>query len=145
MRKTKLTLLLLAAMLAGVCIGFFTNSAIIRARIQKYSRMPANMPQHLTDRLAHRLGLNPEQQAQVLSVFLAYESRMEQTREESRAMIDALIEEVRTEIAQYLTPEQQEIHKQLLAEMDQRHRDRKALLRALSPPPPTNSTAHGGK
>ena len=33
MRKTKLTLLLLAALLVGVCIGFYANNAIIQARM----------------------------------------------------------------------------------------------------------------
>lgn len=130
-KKTQLALLLLTALLAGACMGFLTNSAIIKARIQKYSQLPANMPQHITDRLTQRLDLSPAQQAQVLSVFMAYESRMEETREQNRALIDALIEEVRVEIAQYLTPAQQEEHKKLLAEMGQRHRERKALLRAF--------------
>ncbi|NCA83017.1 MAG: hypothetical protein EOM72_09775 [Opitutae bacterium] len=139
MRKTKLTLLLLAALLAGVCLGFFGNSAIIRARIQKFSQIPANMPEHITGKLTERLGLNPEQQQQVLAVFKAYETRMEETRQQRRALIDALLEEVRVEIAQHLTPEQQEAHKQMLAEMNQRHRDARALMRAFPPPAATNA------
>ena len=140
MRKTKLTLLLLAALLVGVCIGFFGNSAIIKARVQKYSQIPANMPEHITAKLTDRLDLNAEQQQQVLAVFKAYEGRMEETRQQRRALIDALLEEVRVEIAKYLTPEQQEEHKQLLVEMDQRHRDTRALIRAFPPPAATNST-----
>ena len=54
-------------------------------------------------------------------------------------LIDALLEEVRVEIAQYLTPEQQEEHKKMLAEMDQRHRDARALMRAFPPPAATNA------
>ena len=34
MRNTKLILLLLAALLIGMCAGFYINSAIIRARIR---------------------------------------------------------------------------------------------------------------
>ena len=139
MRKTKLTLLLLAALLVGVCLGFFGNSAIIRARIQKFSQIPANMPEHITAKLTERLDLNDEQQRQVLAVFKAYETRMEETRQQRRALIDALLEEVRVEIAQYLTPEQQEEHKKMLAEMDQRHRDARALMRAFPPPAATNA------
>ena len=55
MRKTKLTLLLLAALLVGVCLGFFGNSAIIRARIQKFSQIPANMPEHITAKLTESI------------------------------------------------------------------------------------------
>ena len=139
MRKTKLTLLLLAALLVGVCLGFFGNSAIIRARIQQFSQIPANMPEHITAKLTERLDLDATQQQQVLAVFKAYETRMEETRQQRRALIDALLEEVRVEIAQYLTPEQQEEHKKMLAEMDQRHRDARALMRAFPPPAATNA------
>ena len=139
MRKTKLTLLLLAALLVGVCLGFFGNSAIIRARIQKFSQIPANMPEHITAKLTERLELDATQQQQVLAVFKAYETRMEETRQQRRALIDALLEEVRVEIAQHLTPEQQEEHKKMLAEMDQRHRDARALMRAFPPPAATNA------
>ena len=138
MRKTKLTLLLLAALLVGVCLGFFGNSAIIKARIRRYSQIPANMPEHITGKLAERLDLTEQQQQQVLAVFQAYEGRMEETRQQRRALIDALIEEVRLEIAQYLTPAQQEEHKKMLAEMDQRRHDNRALRRAFPSPAPTN-------
>ncbi len=139
MRKTTLTLLLLAALLVGVCLGFFGNSAIIRARIQKFSQIPANMPEHITAKLTERLDLDATQQQQVLAVFKAYETRMEETRQQRRALIDALLEEVRVEIAQHLTPEQQEEHKKMLAEMGQRHRDARALMRAFPPPAATNA------
>ena len=139
MRKTKLTLLLLAALLVGVCLGFFGNSAIIKARIQKYSQIPENMPEHITGKLTERLDLNPEQQAQVLAVFKAYEGRMEETRQQRRALIEALMEEVRLEVAKHLTSAQQEEHKKMLAEMDQRRRDDRALLRAYPPNAPTNN------
>ena len=140
MRKTKLTLLLLAALLVGVCLGFFGNSAIIKARIQKYSQIPENMPEHITAKLTERLDLDAEQQVQVLAVLKAYEGRMEETRQQRRALIDALLEEVRLEIAKHLTPEQQAEHKKMLEEMDQRRRDTRALIRAYPPSESTNST-----
>ena len=64
MPKTKLILLLLAALLTGVCLGFFGNSAIIRARIRHFSQIPENMPRHITARLTERLHLDPQQQEQ---------------------------------------------------------------------------------
>ncbi len=134
MKKTKLTLLLLAALLVGVCIGFFGNSAIIRARIQKYTEVPTNMPARITEKLTKRLHLDPTQQEQVLAVFMTYEPRMKENREQSRANFNALLEEMRQQIAQHLTLEQQEEHKKILAEMDQRLQENRALLRAFPPP-----------
>jgi hypothetical protein len=145
MKKTKLALLLLTALLAGVCIGFFTNNAIIRARIRQYSQMPANMPEHITQKLTERLKLDATQQEQVRAVFVAYEARMSETREKSRSMFDSLLAEMSLQIDQYLTPAQKEEHLKLLAELDQRHRDTRALLRAFPPPAPKPAAANGGK
>ena len=131
MRKTKLTLLLLAALLTGVCLGFFGNSAIIRARIARFSQIPHNMPQHITDKLTERLELDAAQQEKVLAVFMAYEPRMKENREQSRANFNALLEEMRQQIAQHLTPEQREEHKKMLAELDQRMQENRALMRAF--------------
>lgn len=139
MRKSQLILLLLAALLVGVCIGFFTNSAIIRARIHRFSQVPANMPEHITNRLTRRLGLDDEQRRQVLAVFQKHEGRMKETREQSRALIDAMIEEVRMEVALHLTPAQQEEHKKILAELRARKENTRALTRAVQPATSTNS------
>ena len=134
MRKTKLTLLLLAALLAGVCIGFFGNSAIIRARIKRFSEIPTDMPAHITEKLTKRLHLDSTQKEQVLAVFVAYEPRMKENREQSRANFNALLEEMRQQIAQCLTPEQQAEHRKMLAELDQRMQENRALMRAFPPP-----------
>ena len=136
MRKTKLTLLLLAALLLGVCIGFFGNSAIIRARIKRFSEAPVNMPAHIAEKLTKRLHLDSTQHEQILAVFMAYEPRMRENREQSRAHFQALLEEMRQQIAQHLTPEQQEEHKKMLAELDRRMQENRALMRAFPPPAP---------
>lgn len=133
MKTPKLSLLLLATLLAGVCIGFFGNSAIIRARIRHFSQMPSNMPEHITRKLTERLQLTEDQQEQVLAIFQAYEARMQETRQKSQDMFDSLLGEMSIEIDQYLTPEQKEEHLKLLAELDKRHRDNLALMRAYSP------------
>jgi hypothetical protein len=59
---------------------------------------------------------------------------MKETREKSRSMFDSLLAEMSLQIDQYLTPEQKEEHLKLLAELDQRHREIRALLRAYPPP-----------
>jgi len=139
MKKTKLTLLLLAALLVGVCIGFFTNDAIIRARIRHFSQMPANMPEHVTQKLTERLKLDAAQQEKVRIILVAYDSRMQETRAKSQSMFDSLLAEMSLQIDQYLTPEQKAEHQNLLAELDQRHRDNRALRRAFPPPPATTN------
>ena len=143
MRKTKLTLLLLAALLAGVCIGFYANNAIIQARIRHFSQIPGNMPEHITQKLTERLQLDAEQQKQVLAVFTNYDGKLKETRDQSRAMFDALRQEMTAQIDRYLTPAQVEQHKKILEELDQKHRDNRDLMRAFPPPPPPASTNSG--
>ena len=145
MKTPKLSLLLLAALLVGVCIGFFGNSAMIHARIRHFSQMPANMPEHITQRLTERLQLNDEQQKQVLAVFLAYDARMQETRQKSKDMFDSLLGEMSVEIDQYLTPAQKEERLKLLAELDKRHRDNVALMRAFPPPQPKSQKPNTGE
>ncbi len=142
MPKTKLTLLLLTALLAGVCLGFFGYSAIIRARIRHFSQIPENMPRHITERLTERLQLDAAQQEQVLAVFLAYESRLQESREQSRASFRALRDEMSAEIARHLTPAQAAEHRKMLEELDQRFRENRALLRAFSPSPAQTNTGN---
>ena len=139
MRKTKLTLLLLAALLAGVCIGFYANNAIIQARIRHFSQIPGNMPEHITQKLTERLQLDAEQQKQVLAVFTNYDGKLTETRDQSRAMFDALKQEMTAQIDQDLTPAQVEKHRKILEELDQKHRDNRDLMRAFPPPASTNS------
>ena len=113
----------------------------IRARIRHFSQIPENMPQHITDKLTERLKLDSAQQQQVLAVLTNYDARLTQTREQSRAMFDALMQEMTVQIDQYLTPAQILEHKKMLDELEQRRRDNRALMRAYPPPPPvpTNS------
>lgn len=145
MRKTKLTLLLLAAMLVGVCIGFYGNNAIIQARIRHFSRIPGNLPEHITQKLTERLDLDAAQRAQVLGVFTNYDGRIQETRDQSRAMFEALKREMTAQIDQYLTPEQVEEHRKMLAELDQMRQDNRALRRAMGTPPPGASDAAPAK
>jgi hypothetical protein len=93
------------------------------------------MPEHVTRKLTERLKLDAAQQEKVRAVFVAYDSRMQETRAKSQSMFDSLLAEMSLEIDPYLTPEQKEEHQKLLGELDQRHRDRRALLRAFPPPP----------
>ena len=135
MRNTKLILLLLAALLIGMCAGFYINSAIIRARIRAYNQIPANIPQHVTDRLSKRLDLTPEQCGKILATMQGYQARMDETREKSRAMFDELMAEVFVQIDQHLTPEQQAEHARIQDEISAKRRAARDMRRALTPPP----------
>ena len=130
MPKTKLTLLLLAALLLGACLGFYINDAIIRARIRSYSQIPENMPQHITGLLTKRLDLTPEQQQQVLAVLNSYRDCMAQAREQTRNLFTSLLQEITAEVDQHLTPEQVAEHKKMLDELQKRRQDNHALRRA---------------
>ena len=81
MRKTKLTLLLLAALLVGVCIGFYGNNAIIQARIRHFSQIPGNMPEHITQKLTQRLDLDAGQRAQVFAIVQSFDGRLQEARD----------------------------------------------------------------
>ena len=141
MRKTKLTLLLLAAMLVGVCVGFFAYDAVIRARIRHFSQIPGNMPEHIVARLTERLELDAAQQTAVRAIVQSYDARLQEAREQSRAVLDALFAGMRGEIAVHLTPEQQAEHAKLIAELEQRRQENRALRRALREPPPAPTNA----
>lgn len=136
MKKTKLTLLLLAALLVGVCLGFLGNRAIIRARIARFSRIPGNVPEHIVHKLTERLKLDAAQQEQVRAVVQAHDIRLQEAREQSRATFEALMADMRADVAKHLTPEQQAEHEKLIAELEQRHRQSRDLMRAMRPFPP---------
>ena len=141
MRKTKLTLLLLAALLVGVCIGFYGNNAIIQARIRHFSRIPGNMSEHLTQKLTERLELDAAQQTAVRAILQSYDGRLQEARDQSRATLDALLEGMRSEVAAHLTPEQKIEQAKMIAEFEQRRQADRDLRRALRAPPPTPANA----
>ena len=143
MRKTKLTLLLLAALLVGVCIGFYANNAIIQARIRHFSRIPGNMPEHLTQKLTERLELDAAQQTAVRAILQSYDGRLQEARDQSRATLDALMEGMRSEVAVHLTPEQKIEQAKMIAEFELRRQTDRDLRRALRAPPP--APANSGK
>ncbi len=141
MRTTKLILLLLATLLAGVGIGVLGHTALIRARIRHFSQIPGNVPGHITDQLTRRLGLDAGQQAHVRVILERFDGRLQQARAQSRATFKALLDEMRAEVAALLTSEQRAEHAELLEEIDKRREGTRALRRALRPPPDLNTAA----
>ena len=143
MRKTKLTLLLLAALLVGVCLGFYGNNSIIQARIRHFSRIPGNMSEHLTQKLTDRLELDAAQQEAVRAILLSYDGRLQEARDQSRATLDALLAGMRSEVAAHLTPAQKVEQEKMIAEFEQRRQADRDLRRAMRAPPP--APANSGK
>lgn len=145
MRKIKLTLLLLAALLVGVCLGFYGNHAILQARIRHYSQIPGNLTEHVTQKLTERLELDAVQQEAVRAIVQSYDARLQEARDQSRATLDALFAGMRGEIAVHLSPAQRVEHEKLAAEMEKRRQENRALRRAMAMPSPSASNAAPAK
>jgi hypothetical protein len=84
-RNTKLSLLLLAVFLFGTATGFVANEQVIRWRIARFARNEADMPVHLADKLAKRLGLTAEQRDAAEAAFRAAGEEMREERDRARA------------------------------------------------------------
>lgn len=84
-RNTKLLLLLLAVFLFGTAVGFVANEQVIRWRIARFARNEADMPVHLADKLAGRLGLTAEQRDAAEAAFRAAGEEMREERDRARA------------------------------------------------------------
>jgi len=141
MKTTKLLLLLLTALLIGVCIGFFSNSAIIRARIRQFSEIRANRSAHIIEKLTKHLELTEEQQGQLHSVVLTYEVRITEAHEKSQALFQSPLEEMAEAITPYLTPKQQDAYKKMRSTHHQRHQKSRALMSAFPSDAPTDKAA----
>lgn len=138
MKTTKLLLLLLTALLVGVCIGFFTNSAIIRARIRRYSEIRAHRSAHIIGMLTKHLALTEEQQSQIRGIVLTYETRITEAQKQSEALYKAPLEEMADAITPCLTPKQQEAYKQMRSAHRRNHQQSRALMSAFSADTPTD-------
>lgn len=91
-RNVKLVLLLLAVFLFGTAAGFVANEQVIRWRIARFVRNEADMPVHLADKLAGRLGLSETQRAQALEAFRTAGEEMRGERERAKAARDGIRE-----------------------------------------------------
>ena len=131
LKKANLFLLLLAALIAGFCIGFHTNAAIIRARVSRLSSMPENMPAHLTERMTKRLGLDATQQAAIREVLERHDVKMQEARARGRAIVDGLVADLNAEIEEHLTPEQRKTHADYMEKLRQRGQENRQLRRAV--------------
>ena len=131
LKKANLFLLLLAALIAGFCIGFHTNAAIIRARVRKLSTMPENMPAYLTDKLTKLLDLDEAQQGAVREIMERHDAKMQEARARGREIVDGLVGDLNAEIEEQLTPEQRKIHAEHIEKMRQRGQENRQLRRAV--------------
>lgn len=131
LKKANLFLLLLAAVIAGFCIGFHTNAAIIRARVRTLSAMPENMPAYLTDKMTKVLDLDEAQRGAILGILERHDAKMQEARARGREIVDGLVADLDAEIEAQLTPEQRKIHVEYLEKIRQRGKENRQLRRAL--------------
>ncbi len=141
MKTTKLLLLLLTALLVGVCIGFFANSSIIRSRIRHFSEIRAHRSAHVIGMLTEHLELTEEQQGQIRGIVLTYETQITEAQKQSEALYNAPLEEMASTITPYLTPKQQDAYKQMRSAHQRRHQKSRALVSACPADAPTDKTA----
>jgi hypothetical protein len=111
--------LLLAVFIAGGAAGWATSTWSRRAA-PRMGRSPTAMAQFL----ARRLRLTPVQEDSVRAILVRNNTRQQAIWREVRPRFDTLRLAVRDEINALLTPEQQERHKQLLAELEHQHERR---------------------
>ena len=130
-KKANLFLLLLAALIAGFCIGFHTNAAIIRARVRRISTLPENMPAYLTEKLTKLLELDGEQQAAIREIMERHDAKMQEARARGLEIVDGLVADLNAEVEAQLTPEQRKIHAEHIEKMRQRGRENRQLRRAV--------------
>ncbi len=131
MRTTKLILLLLTALLIGVCIGFFTNSAIIKARVRRYREIPAHLSEHIMERMTARLDLTAEQEQDIQKQVDVFVEQREEQRRTRKAQNAGHMAELGRGIAQHLTPEQQVTFAAMMEKVGPRREASRDLMRAI--------------
>jgi hypothetical protein len=131
LRKATLVFILLGAALAGFCVGFQTNAAIIRARVRALSGPAENMPAVLTDNLTKMLNLDAAQQDAVRAIMERHDARMREARERRRAEVDAMVAELDAELQAEFTPEQKALHEKYLEELRRKGQENRNLRRAV--------------
>ena len=130
MRTTKLILLLLTALLVGVCIGFFTNSAIIKARVRRYQEIPAHLSEHIMEKMTGG-DLTEAQQLEIQKQVDDYVQQRKEQRGIRKAQQAERMAELSRKIAQHLTPEQDEQFKVMMEKVGPRRKASHDLMRAI--------------
>jgi len=131
MRTTKLILLLLTALLIGVCMGFFTNSAIIKARVRRYREIPTHLSEHIMERMTARLDLTAKQQQDIQKQVDLYVSQREEQCQTRKARNAERMAELSRGVRQHLTPEQQTQFKAMMEKVGPRRKASRDLMRAI--------------
>lgn len=131
MRTTKLILLLLTALLIGVCIGFFTNSAIIKARVRQYQEIPAHLSEHIMEKMTAGLDLSTEQQQEIQKQVDAYVDQRKENCGLRKVKRAEQMTKLSQGIAQHLTPDQQAVFKTMMEKVGPRRKASRDLMHAI--------------
>jgi uncharacterized protein YneF (UPF0154 family) len=131
MKTTKLILLLLTALLIGVCIGFFSNSAIIKARVRHYQEIPAHLSEHIMEKMTAGLDLTAEQQTEIQKQVEVFVEQRKEQRGIRKAQNAERMAELGRGITQHLTAEQQTTFGAMMEKVGPRRKASRDLMRAL--------------
>lgn len=106
MKTAKLILLLLTAVLIGVCIGFFAQNALLRSRVREYRQISPHMSGHMMGKMTHRLALTERQKEKIQDIIDTYTRR----RTEQRALLQM---KLHRDITRCLNDEQREEYEKM--------------------------------
>ena len=117
MRPWNWILLLVATFCLGAAAGYHVHNAIVarRARLCAEST-PADRAARVAGRLAERLKLTDAQRNAVAQVLLSYDERFAAIRNARNAERDALRDNLHHDVENLLTPDQTELHREMLKE-----------------------------
>jgi Spy/CpxP family protein refolding chaperone len=125
MNNLKAIVGILTVFLLGVASGaFVTHIHECRRTAVSAGDEAARREQNVVAHLEKKLGLDGRQREQVRAIVHEVHSSVRQVRRQCRPQIDALLDQGQTRISTILTPDQQEIFRDLVAER-KRHRQQR--------------------
>lgn len=117
MRPWNWILLLVATFCLGAAAGYHVNNAIVARRARLFAEStPADRAARVAGRLAERLKLTDAQRNAVAQVLLSYDERFAAIRNARNAERDALRDNLHHDVETLLTPDQTELHREMLKE-----------------------------
>ena len=117
--KFWIALSLVLAFAAGVLGGIYGDKFLMQRRMASRVSRPGHFPS--LENMAKDLGLSAEQQEQIKNIFQKNEERFKELNGDLRQKLQAIREQLRTEIDSVLTPEQ----KKKMEEMIERYQARR--------------------
>lgn len=119
MKKWKAVVGIVLVFVLGVVAGGLVSMKVCRH--MRPGPPPVSAVMHKLDK---RLGLNPDQHAQVEAIIRGAHAQMDSVRKETLPRIDSIMDSARDRIRAVLTPEQREKFERLVRRWDERRKQR---------------------